>query len=101
REIMDDLRETYRDMTPDMQANSAAQLFGKEAMSGALAIINASEKDYLSLAEAINTSEGAAQQMADTMMDNLQGRMKEMKSALEEAAISIYDNLQPALEGLV
>ena len=101
RTIMDELRVTYRDMTPDLQANSAAQLFGKEAMSGALAIINASEADYLKLAEAINTSEGAAQQMAETMTDNLQGRMKEMQSALEEAAISIYDNLKPALEGLV
>lgn len=101
RTIMDDLRETYRDMTPDIQANSAAQLFGKEAMSGALAIINASEEDYTKLAEAINSSEGAAQQMAETMTDNLQGRMKEMQSALEEAAISIYNNLQPALESVV
>lgn len=101
RTVMDELRETYRKMTPDMQANSAAQLFGKEAMAGALAIINASEEDYNKLASAIDNSAGSAEKMAKTMNDNLQGRIKEMQSALEEAGIAIYNSIQPALEILV
>ncbi len=100
-DIMGDLRGSFSELDEAQQASAAATIFGKEAMSGALAIINASEDDYNKLAESINGAEGAAQDMADIMNDNLQGRLKEMKSALEEAAISIYDNLQPAMEKLV
>src|SRR5690625_2045654 len=39
--------------------------------------------------------------MADTMQDNLQGRLKEMKSALEDIAITIYENIKPSLEFLI
>lgn len=99
--VMKDLRKAFADLDETQQAQYSATIFGKEAMAGALAIINASEEDYNKLSEAINNSEGAAQRMADQMTDNLQGRLKEMKSALEEAAITIYKNLQPALEALI
>lgn len=100
-EMLRNLRVAFADLNEEEKARYASQIFGKEAMAGALAVINATEEDYYKLAEAINTSEGAAQKMAATMTDNLQGRMKEMQSALEEAAISIYDNLQPAIEKIV
>ena len=40
-----------------------------------LAIINASEQDYNDLFNAIGNSKDAAQDMADTMLDNLAGSM--------------------------
>ncbi len=101
RQVMDELRGTFDKLTPAQQASEAATIFGKEAMSGALAIINASDADYKKLANSIDKSAGAAEKMAKVMNDNLQGRLKEMKSALEEAAISIYKAMEPALESLV
>lgn len=100
-EVMQDLRTSFAGLDESQQAAYASTIFGREAMSGALAIINASEEDYNKLTEAINSSDGAAQSMADTMTDNLAGRLKEMQSALEEAALTIYDNLKPALETIV
>lgn len=100
-EVMQDLRTSFTNLDESQQAAYASTIFGREAMSGALAIINASEEDYNKLTEAINSSDGAAQSMADTMTDNLAGRLKEMQSALEEAALTIYDNLKPALETIV
>lgn len=100
-EVMQDLRTSFANLDESQQAAYASTIFGREAMSGALAIINASEEDYNKLTEAINSSDGAAQSMADTMTDNLAGRLKEMQSALEEAALTIYDNLKPALETIV
>ena len=44
-------------------------------MSGMLAIINALEQDYNDLSNAIGNSKDAAQDMADTMLDNLAGSM--------------------------
>ena len=46
RKLLDQLREKFKHLSKDQQASSAATIFGKEAMSGALAIINASDEDY-------------------------------------------------------
>lgn len=97
-DIMGDLRNSFSGLDQDQQAAYAATIFGKEAMSGALAIVNASEQDYNKLSDAINNSEGAAQSMADTMNNNLTGKFKEVKSAFEEVGLVIYENLKPGLE---
>lgn len=101
RDVMDQLRSTFANLTAEQQAQYAATIFGQEAMSGMLAIINASEADYNKLASAIDNSAGAAQRMAKEMQDNLKGRLTELKSALEGVALQLYDHLQPALESLV
>ena len=44
-EVMDDLREAFANLDPDQQAFYAAQIAGQEAMSGFLAIVNASDED--------------------------------------------------------
>ena len=66
-----------------------------------LAIINASEEDYNKLSDAIKNSEGAAEEMAGTMQENLNGQLQILKSQLEEAAISIGDTLIPMIRNLV
>ncbi len=101
RDVMDQLRSTFANLTAEQQAQYAATIFGQEAMSGMLAIINASEADYNKLASAIDNSAGAAQKMADEMQDNLKGRLTELKSAIEGVALQLYDHLQPALEKIV
>lgn len=94
-------RKEFANLDDTQQAQVASLIFGKEAMSGMLAIINASEDDYNSLSDAIYNSEGAAKSMADTMMDNLGGQIKILKSALEELAISFGDLLMPKLREVV
>ncbi|MDY4098169.1 MAG: phage tail tape measure protein [Lachnospiraceae bacterium] len=66
-QVMDMLRGNLGDLTEAEQAQAAAQIFGQEAMSGMLAIINASDSDYAKLTDAIYNADGAARQMADTM----------------------------------
>lgn len=88
-------------LTQEQQSQYAATLFGKEAMSGMLAIINASEEDYNKLSDAIANSEGVAKSMSETMQDNLNGQLQILKSQLEEAAISIGDALMPKIRELV
>ncbi len=46
-------------------------------------------------------SGGAAQQMADTQLDNLQGQITILKSALEGLAISFGELLMPAIKQIV
>ncbi len=97
-EIMGDLRTGFGGLTEDQQASYAAMLFGKEAMSGALAVINASEEDYNKLTKAVNGSTGAAKEMAGIMEGKLGGTIREIKSGLEGFAISMYEQMLPSLE---
>lgn len=83
------------------KARYAAMLSGKEGMSGMLAIVNASEQDYGKLTAAIETSSGAAEQMAGVMNDNLGGDIKEMNSALEEFKLKIFDSIQEPMRDIV
>lgn len=53
------------------------------------------------LQKSITDSGGAAQQMADTQLDNLQGQLTILKSALEGLAISFGELLMPAIKQIV
>ncbi|CEO07665.1 phage tail tape measure protein [Paraclostridium sordellii] len=97
REVMSDLREKMGGLDEATQASAVATIFGKEAMSGWLSIINASEGDFNKLANAIDNSEGATAKMAKTMSENAKGSLAEMKSALEGAAIKVFQALAPAI----
>ena len=96
-EIMQELRGSFQGLDKDQQAAYAATIFGKEAMSGALAVINASESDYNKLSGAIKNSTGAAKDMADTMEGTLGGVWREIRSGLEGFMIDLYEELRPTL----
>lgn len=100
-EVMNMLRDKLGGLTEAEQAQVAAQIFGQEAMSGMLAIINASDSDYAKLTDAIYDADGAAQQMADTMLDNLSGQLTLLKSALEGLAIQFSEILMPYIKQFV
>ena len=98
REVMLALRDAFSDLSQEEQAQAAATLFGKEAMSGMLAVINASEEDFNSLAAAIDSSDGAAKEMADTMNDNLNGQITLLKSQVEALFIQFVELVMPYLK---
>ena len=79
------------------KARAAAMLGGARAMSGLLAIANASVEDFDDLTAAIYNCEGAAQSMADTMLDNLGGDMTLLQSKFDGVKLALYEQLEPAL----
>lgn len=83
------------------KARAAAMLAGQRGMSGLLAIVNASTEDYQQLTDAIYGSSGAAEEMADIMMDNVGGEMTKLKSQLQELAISFGDTLVPVIRDFI
>ena len=100
-EVMEMLRTKMGGLSEAEQAQAAVTLFGQEAMSGMLAVINASDSDYEKLTSAIYGADGAAQQMADTMLDNLSGQLTLLKSALEGLAIQFGEILMPYIKQFV
>ena len=98
REVMQTLRTAFSGLTEEEQAQAAATLFGKEAMSGMLAIVNSSDDDFNKLASAIDSADGAAKEMADVMNDNLSGQLTLLKSQLESLAIQFVTLIMPYLK---
>ena len=113
-----------------LKAQYAAMLGGRNAMSGLLAIVNASDEDYQKLIKSVEqcsevfvkTADGSimlmsealeqgleiveeyngeSERMAATMRDNLSGQLTILKSQLQELAISIGDLLMPYLRRFV
>lgn len=99
-ELMDVLRDRFSALTEAQQAEYAAGIAGKEAMSGLLAIVNASEADYQKLTEAITASSGAAREMSEIRLDNLQGQMTLLSSAADGLKLAVGEQLTPVLTDL-
>ena len=84
-----------------LKAQYAAMLAGKNGLSGFLAIVNSSEEDFDSLTESIYDSEGAAEEMARIMNDNLEGSLTLLSSAFDGFKKKIYDSFSAPLNDLV
>lgn len=103
-ETVDVLRDAFSDLSEADQAMYAGMIFGQEAMSGMLAIINSSEADYNALAETIGAASeamngaGTAAQMAATQLDSLPGQVTLMQSAFDGLKTSIYEGLKGPLQ---
>jgi TP901 family phage tail tape measure protein len=100
-ETMNDLRAKFKGMTKEQQASYAKMLAGQEAMSGLLAVVNASDEDYAKLTNAINNSAGAAAKMAATMNNNAKGAITQLMSAVEGAAIALGQVFLPPLTAII
>lgn len=100
-EVMENMRDSLRGLPKDEKAAAAAALGGQEAMSGLLAIVNASDTDFKKLASSIENADGASEKMANTMNDNLKGSVTIAGSALEGFGINIYEKMEKPLKSAV
>lgn len=98
RDLLEQLRFKLGALSNAEQAEAASALAGKEALSGLLAIVNASPGDYAKLRDAIDDSSGAAQHMADVMMNNGKGAITLLTSKFESVQTAAYRKLKPAFE---
>jgi TP901 family phage tail tape measure protein len=97
RQTMAELREKFSGLTDSQKSQYAAAIAGQEAMSGLLAIVNASDSDFNKLQKAIDNSSGAAKKQADIMNNNLQGALYDLGSAAEAVGIGIYEYIKTPL----
>lgn len=100
-DVMVQLREKFSGLSQEQQIQMASSLAGQEAMSGLLAIVNASPKDFDDLTAAVENSKDAAQRMADTMQDNLKGALTVLNSGLEGLGIQFKESVDQPLKEMV
>lgn len=97
RDVLKDLREKFNGLDDSQKASYASSIAGTEAMSGLLAIVNASEEDFDKLAASIDHANGAATEQAETMQDNLKGAITILQSSLEGLGIEVYESMESPL----
>ncbi|ACA44334.1 phage tail tape measure protein [Clostridium botulinum] len=99
--LYDELRQKFSGLTDAQKTQSAATIFGKEAMSGMLSIINASEGDYNNLYNSLTNSAGAAENMAKTMQNNLAGSIEQLGGGLETLGLTAYDKFKEPMKDAI
>ena len=99
--LYDELRQKFSGLTDAQKTQAATTIFGKEAMSGMLAIINASDADYKKLYENLSNCDGAAKKTAETMNNNLKGQITLLSSALESLGIELYESVNNPMKEVV
>ena len=100
-DILGDLNASMDGMTSQEKANIISQIFNKTDLSAVNALLANTGDTWDELQQSIVNSGGAAQQMADTQLDNLSGQLTLLKSALEGLAISFGEILIPMVRSAV
>lgn len=100
-DIFGELKEKTADMTSQERQDIIGKMFKVTDIAAVNALLDTNAERWDEVAEAIDGADGAAQAMADTQLDNLQGDITLMKSAFEGLQIAISDGVTPDLRELV
>ena len=101
RTVLDQLRGSFKGLTEEQQLAYASTIFGKDAASSMLPILNASQSEWDKLAGSIDNAEGATKRMRDIMEDSLGGDFDKLKSAAEGALLDIFDIIEPTVRDIM
>lgn len=99
-DILADVEDATKDMTMAEKDAALSKIWGTQAIKGVNMALEAGTDKLKSFEDGIRNSDGASKDMYDTMQDNLKGSIDNIKSALEEAGLSIYNVMLPSLESL-
>lgn len=95
------MRTAMEGMTDEQKNNYLVTLYGQEALSGMLALINEGEGSLADLTAAYENCDGAAETAAKTMQDNLKGAIEELSGSAESLGIVFYDSVADGLKDTV
>ncbi len=99
-DIMKELRDATANFTDEQKANIGNTIAGTYAQKGFLAILNATTEDYNKLSDAVSNADGAATRMSEIMLDNLQGSITLLQSAVDGVKISFGERMSPYVREL-
>lgn len=95
--IIDEYNKALQGKTDQQKQDLTATIFGQEAMSGMLVLMQGGKKGLDDLTESYKASDGAAKDMATTMQDNAKSAIEQMTGSLETAGIKVEEAFAPAI----
>ena len=100
-DIFGDLNASMSGMATGEQAEVLSKIFNKTDLTAVNALLSTTSDRWAEVTTAIEGSQGAAEAMSTTQLDNLAGDITLFQSALEGAQIAISDSLSPELREFV
>lgn len=101
KDTLADMGKAMEGMTDQEKAKLIQSTFNVRDLKSVNALLATTGQRWDELTGAIEDSEGAAGQMAETQLDNLAGDVTILKSAFEGLQISISDKLSPSFRKFV
>ena len=92
------MEEATAGMTDEQRNNVLVTLYGQEALSGMLALMNEGDGALLELTHAYETCDGSAKAAAETMQDNLAGALDQLGGSAETLGIVFYESVSESLK---
>lgn len=99
--VLGELGVKLDDLSEEERVKAMARIFDTRTIAGANALIADSGERWNELSDAIDNAGGAADKMAETQLNNMQGRLTILKSSIEGLLISLGELLLPVIEKVV
>lgn len=98
-DILKDVEKATHGMGDAQKQAALMSTFTSDSIKGLNMLLNTGSGQVAKYEENLRDCSGAASDMADTMQDNLQGKMTELDSAMEGLGIAAYDYISGPLQG--
>lgn len=95
------LKGNMAGLTEAEKQNALVTLFGQEALSGMMVLLEAGPEKIAELTQSLQDCEGAASEMSKIRLDNLAGDMEELGGAVETAKLELMEKLNPYMRSAV
>lgn len=96
-DIIGQVGKSTKDMGNAQKAAALSAIFGTEAVSGMLAVVEAGPDKLQKLTQGLKDSGGAAADTAKKMQDNLNGSLNQLSGSFETLQISMGNALIPVI----
>lgn len=96
-----ELKTALSGLTSEEQLQALSAIFNTRDIAAANALLDTSVQRYSELGGEIGESAGAAQEMADVQMDNLEGDVVKLKNAFGDLKLEIAKGAEPATRKFV
>ncbi|MFC9657387.1 phage tail tape measure protein [Bacillus subtilis] len=96
-DIIGQINEKTKDYTETEKIRIAKQLAGQHALSGFITLMHAGKDKLQDFTKELENSGGTAEKIADKQMDNLAGSFEYLKSATNNAVITLGNQFIPVI----
>ena len=95
------LSGAFKNLSGQQQAAVAQEMFGQEAFTGMLTILNSNETETAALTKALSDYNGAAAKAADINNSGLSGSLDGLSGAFQELKITIGEQFTPVFQPMI
>lgn len=96
--IIGDLKNATAGMTQEQKSYSIAQIFGAEALSGMLVLMDAGKDKIDNMTNSLKNSDGQAKKTAEVYTDNIYGALQSIEGAYETLELKMVKQSSPAIQ---